>query len=70
METAAIFQEAMASSYPLNIHDKEDEIEQILSSKEVDLWAIRELCLSEGGLLNGAYCVVSNHKTLIETIRF
>jgi hypothetical protein len=51
----------MTSSYPSNIHDKEDEIEKILSSKAVDLWAIRELCLSEGGLLNGVYsfCIKS-----------
>jgi len=32
---------------------KEEEIDQILSQDEIDLWALRELCLTEGGLVNG-----------------
>jgi hypothetical protein len=33
--------------------DKAQEIEQILNEEEVDLWRLRELALSEGGLVNG-----------------
>ena len=31
------------------------EIERILDEDEIDLWALRELCLTEGGLVNGEF---------------
>ena len=33
--------------------EKEREIEDVLCSPDVDLWRLRELALSEGGLVNG-----------------
>ena len=41
---------------PLSPLDQVEEIEKILAEDEVDLWALRELCLSEGGLVNGMFC--------------
>jgi hypothetical protein len=35
------------------IVEKRQEIELLLGHADVDLWKLRELCLSEGGLLNG-----------------
>ncbi len=35
--------------------NKAEEIEKILAKEDVDLWALRELCLSEGGLVNGMF---------------
>jgi hypothetical protein len=32
---------------------KLNKINAILSQPEIDLWALRELCLTEGGLING-----------------
>jgi hypothetical protein len=32
---------------------KEEEISLVLSEPDVDLWRLRELALSEGGLING-----------------
>jgi hypothetical protein len=29
------------------------EINAILSQPEIDLWALRELCLADGGLIDG-----------------
>jgi len=34
---------------------KEKELHCILLAKKVNLWKLRELALSEGGLLNGMY---------------
>jgi|AntRauTorckE5430_2_1112549.scaffolds.fasta_scaffold01116_6 hypothetical protein len=34
---------------------KLNEINDILSQPEIDLWALRELCLTEGGLINGKF---------------
>ncbi len=35
---------------------KTKEIENLLSHpEEVDLWALREMCFSEGGLMNGMF---------------
>jgi hypothetical protein len=33
--------------------EKAREIEKVLSGPDVDLWKLRELALSEGGLVNG-----------------
>ncbi|KAL7565276.1 hypothetical protein ACA910_014568 [Epithemia clementina (nom. ined.)] len=35
-------------------YDKADRIEQVLAAPEVNLWKLRELALSEGGLVNDA----------------
>ena len=37
-------------------HSKVMEIESLLSEDEVDLWALREHCLTPGGLMNGKSC--------------
>lgn len=37
---------------------KEKELHRILSAKNVNLWKLRELALSEGGLLNGMFVYV------------
>ena len=34
---------------------KAEEIGLVLSEADVDLWKLRELCLTEGGLVNGAF---------------
>lgn len=36
-------------------HQKKEQIESLLAEPVVDLWALRALALSEGGLLNGTY---------------
>ena len=40
---------------PSTQRNKASEIESILSQDEIDLWALRELCLSEGGLVKGDF---------------
>lgn len=35
------------------LHSKIIELESLLSEDEVDLWALREHCLTPGGLMNG-----------------
>lgn len=48
---------AKPASPQININSaanqKLNEINAILSQPEIDLWALRELCLTEGGLING-----------------
>jgi len=39
---------------PPYLEDKAAEITQVLAAPKVDLWKLRELSLSEGGLVNGA----------------
>lgn len=36
--------------------DKAKEIALVLSQPDVDLWRLRELAQSEGGLVNGTLC--------------
>ena len=36
-----------------HLEEKAAEITQVLSNPKVDLWKLRELALSEGGLVNG-----------------
>ncbi len=38
---------------PIFLHSKVQELESLLSEDEVDLWSLRELCLTPGGLMNG-----------------
>jgi len=33
-------------------HRKEDEIKELLSQPDIDLWKLRDLCITEGGLVN------------------
>jgi hypothetical protein len=42
--------EAVSAAY---LTEKAQEIERVLSGPEIDLWKLRELALSEGGLVNG-----------------
>lgn len=35
--------------------DKVEEINAVLSEADVDLWKLRELALSDGGLVNGKF---------------
>jgi len=37
----------------VDMSSKAKEIEQLLSEEQIDLWKLRELALSEGGLVNG-----------------
>jgi hypothetical protein len=37
----------------MNLSEKADLIDRLLSEPEVDLWTLRELALTEGGLING-----------------
>lgn len=37
---------------------KAEEIIQVLSEPQVDLWKLRELALSDGGLVNGVFVAV------------
>ena len=37
----------------LILDDKALEIEAVLNQEDVDLWRLRELALSDGGLVNG-----------------
>ena len=41
---------------PSALERKAEEIEAVLSQDDVDLWRLRELALTEGGLVNGAFC--------------
>ena len=51
--------ESCPSAKPASPHinsatsQKLNKINAILSQPEIDLWALRELCLTEGGLING-----------------
>jgi hypothetical protein len=54
------------SSFPFN---KIEEIEQIIAEDEVDLWALRELCLSEGGLISGMSAFCSFFSRLLLEVR-
>ena len=36
-----------------SLHPKEKEIVKVLSQPEIDLWALRELCVTDGGLISG-----------------
>lgn len=45
----------------INMTAKAEEIRRILSEPVVDLWKLRELALSEGGLVNGK---VNHHRYL------
>ena len=37
---------------------KAEEINLVLLEPDVDLWKLRELALSDGGLVNGKYCIL------------
>ena len=37
------------------MNNKAEEIRRVLSEPVVDLWKLRELALSEGGLVNGTF---------------
>jgi len=37
---------------------KAEEINLVLLEPDVDLWKLRELALTEGGLVNGMYCML------------
>ena len=39
-------------SEPMDLQQKAERINLLLLEPEVDLWALRELCLTEGGLVN------------------
>jgi hypothetical protein len=41
-----------------NMQEKAEEINLVLLRPDVDLWKLRELALSEGGLVNGTYCYI------------
>lgn len=41
------------SSNKKSLHPKEKEIINVLSQPEIDLWALRELCVTDGGLISG-----------------
>lgn len=49
---------------PGRFSDKAEEIDRILSTPDVDLWRLRELALSEGGLVNGTYSTVQYSSAL------
>lgn len=36
-----------------SIHPKEKQILHVLSQPQIDLWALRELCVTDGGLISG-----------------
>ena len=38
-----------------DLKEKAEEIDQLLKESPVDLWKLRELALSEGGLVNGKH---------------
>jgi hypothetical protein len=44
---------ARSSTAGSPLEQKIQELNDILSQPEIDLWALRELCLSDGGLVNG-----------------
>lgn len=51
----------MASSLsPKELASKAEEINQVLSEAEIDLWKLRELALSDGGLVDGTLLVAKN----------
>lgn len=37
----------------MDLAAKKEEIGLVLSAPDVDLWKLRELCLTEGGLVDG-----------------
>ena len=49
---------AGAASQITSLEDKAREINLVLSQPTVDLWKLRELCLTEGGLVHGKLSVL------------
>jgi hypothetical protein len=43
------------NQYCYRLVEKALEIDLILNEPEIDLWLLRELALTEGGLVNGTY---------------
>jgi hypothetical protein len=62
MATAKNNKEMSALGIPTAMAAKTEEIRRILSEPVVDLWKLRELALTEGGLVNGK----SSHTTFCE----
>jgi hypothetical protein len=44
---------------PTALERKAEEIEAVLAADDVDLWRLRELALTEGGLINGAFVLLT-----------
>jgi hypothetical protein len=55
--TSSIF-DSNANLIPF-LEAKAEEINLVLSEPDVDLWKLRALALSEGGLVNGTYNNIS-----------
>ena len=52
---------AGAASHQISsLGEKAREINLVLSQPTVDLWKLRELCLTEGGLVHGKLSVLSS----------
>jgi hypothetical protein len=41
--------------FSMNLAAKKEEIGLVLSAPDVDLWKLRELCLTDGGLVDGKF---------------
>lgn len=47
------------NQYCYRLVEKAHDIDLILNEPEIDLWMLRELALTEGGLVNGMFFVIS-----------
>jgi hypothetical protein len=47
------------------LQEKADDVQRVLDEPIVDLWLLRELALTEGGLVNGQYSGIPKKATPI-----
>ena len=59
MTFSAVSPSVAATNPSSKLANKAEEIRHILSEPTVDLWRLRELAISEGGLVNGTFSVGS-----------
>jgi hypothetical protein len=65
MESMLRSKDEISGSYiGATLEDKALQLEVVLAQPTVDLWELRELALSEGGLVNGMSFVVRSHASV------
>jgi hypothetical protein len=53
----------------MDFNSKAEQINLVLSEPDVDLWKLRELALTEGGLVNGEFISLQDTTTTTTTVR-
>lgn len=53
--SADVLMSPASTAYSNYLTNKANEIKLVLAEPDLDLWRLRELALSDGGLVNGEY---------------